>query len=151
MCTRCAVHTPTGYRCDDCVRGQQKAFDTSKPQDYVIGPLVAFVLGMIGGIILSGFGFFMLFLAPVAGGIIAEAVRFSIGRRRAKTLFRIVAGAIVAGALAPNLLPILLAIGVSGGGLGQLLGGLGFSILWRLVYAVLAAGAAYYRLSGLRL
>ena len=24
MCTSCAVLTPTGYRCKECVRGQQK-------------------------------------------------------------------------------------------------------------------------------
>ena len=151
MCTKCAVHTPTGYRCDDCVRGQQKVFITAKPQDYVFGPLVAGVLGLIGGIILSGFGFFMLFLAPVAGGIIAEAVRWVIGRRRAKSLFQVVAGSIVAGALLPALLPIAMSLALPGGGLGQVLGALGFSILWRLIYAVLAAGAAYYRMSGLRL
>ena len=151
MCTKCAVHTPTGYRCDDCVRGQQKVFITAKPQDYIFGPLVAAILGMIGGSILSGFGFFMLLLAPFAGGIIAEAVRIVIGRRRSKPLFQVVTGAIVAGALLPGLLPFLVSLSLPGTGLMQALGALGFSILWRLVFAVLAAGAAYYRLSGLRL
>ncbi|HUF39476.1 MAG TPA: hypothetical protein VMN57_13205 [Anaerolineales bacterium] len=153
MCTKCAVHTPTGYRCDDCVRGQQRVFITAKPQDYIFGPLVAAVLGMIGGVISAGFGFFMLLIAPLAGGIIAEVVRWVIGRRRSHTLFRAVTAAIVIGALLPGLLPIALVLMSPAGGEGlvRILGGLGFSILWRLVFAVLAAGAAYYRLSGLRL
>jgi hypothetical protein len=151
MCTKCAVHTPTGYRCDDCVRGQQKVFITAKPQDYVFGPIVAAVLGLIGGVISGNFGFFMLFIAPFAGGIIAEAVRWVIGRRRATPLFRAVAGAVVVGALLPDLVQFALVLALPGAGLGQILAAFGFSILWRLVFAVLAAGAAYYRLSGLRL
>jgi hypothetical protein len=151
MCTKCAVHTPTGYRCDDCVRGQQKVFITAKPQDYVFGPIVAAVLGLIGGVILGNFGFFMLLLAPIAGGFIAEAVRWVIGRRRAIPLFRAVAGAVVVGALLPDLVRLAMVLALPGAGLGQILAAFGFSILWRLVFAVLAAGAAYYRLSGLRL
>ena len=29
ICAECAVRTPTGYRCKECVRGQQKIFDTA--------------------------------------------------------------------------------------------------------------------------
>jgi hypothetical protein len=151
MCTKCAVHTPTGYRCEDCVRGQQKVFVTAKPQDYVVGPLVAAILGLLGSIVASNFGFFVLFLAPFAGGIIAEAVRFVVGRRRAISLFRVVAGAVVAGALLPNVFVIVVNLGAGFASLGQLLGMVGLNIVWDLVFAVLAAGATYYRLSGLRL
>ena len=152
MCTKCAVHTPTGYRCVDCVRGQQKAFVTAKPQDYIFGPLVGAVLGAVGGGILGGFGFWMLFLAPVAGGIIAEAVRWAVGKRRGKTLFQVVTGAVVLGAVGPLLVPFLLLLITSGtANLAQGLAYLAGTIVWRLIFAVLAGGAAYYRLSGLRL
>ena len=33
ICSECAVLTPTGYRCKECIRGQQKTFDTSRPLD----------------------------------------------------------------------------------------------------------------------
>ena len=152
MCTKCAVHTPTGYRCDDCVKGQQKVFVTAKPQDYVFGPLVGTVLGAISGSILGGFGFWMLFLAPVAGGIIAEAARWAIGKRRGKPLFQAITAGVILGALAPTLLPFLRDVLTYGSlaitqGLGFFIG----TIVWRLVFAVLAGGAAYYRLSGMRL
>ena len=29
ICAACAVRTPTGYRCRECVKRQQKVFDTS--------------------------------------------------------------------------------------------------------------------------
>ena len=37
ICASCAVRTPTGYRCRECVKGQQKTFDTSEWYDYVLG------------------------------------------------------------------------------------------------------------------
>ena len=38
-------------------------------------------------------GFFTIFIAPIAGVIIAEAVRWVIRRRRSRLLFRLAAGA----------------------------------------------------------
>ena len=47
ICTDCAVLTPTGYRCKECVKEQQKVFNTSEPKDYVIGALIAAALGYL--------------------------------------------------------------------------------------------------------
>ncbi len=33
MCNRCAVRTPVGYRCRECVRGQQQVFYTAQTLD----------------------------------------------------------------------------------------------------------------------
>ena len=41
ICAACAVRTPIGYRCRECVKGQQKAFDTSEWYDYITGFIVA--------------------------------------------------------------------------------------------------------------
>ena len=38
ICSKCAVRTPTGYRCKECVRGQQKVFDTAENQDFIVAP-----------------------------------------------------------------------------------------------------------------
>ena len=40
ICTQCAVLTPVGYRCRDCIRGQQKVFETARWVDL----LVAFIV-----------------------------------------------------------------------------------------------------------
>ena len=90
--------------------------------------------------------------------LIAEVCRRLISRRRARSLFRLVAAAVFVGGLLPVLLPIgLLAFSflAAGAGIGDSLmlslGSIGFNVLWRLLYAVLAPGSAYYSLSGLRI
>ncbi|HPO57560.1 MAG TPA: hypothetical protein PLV53_01810 [Anaerolineaceae bacterium] len=138
ICSQCAVQTPTGYRCRECVRGQQRTFDTSKPQDYVFGALVAGVLGLAGSFLAGFLGIFTLFVAPVVGAIIAEAVRFVVRRRRSKLLFQVATGAAVIGALARPVYFLLLA-------------GAGFSLLWGALFAALMASSLYYRLSGIRI
>lgn len=159
MCSKCAVRTPTGYRCEDCVRGQQKVFDTAQTQDYVIGPLVGAFLSFIGGMILPNFGFFIVLIGGAfVGSLIAEAVRRSIGRRRSRNLFKIITAAVVLGGLLPALGPValyLIGILFSGAGFGTALAmamtTLGYALVWPLVYAILAGAGVYYSLAGLRI
>ena len=47
ICTSCAVLTPTGYRCKDCIREQKKVYDTALIQDYVLAVVIAGVLAYI--------------------------------------------------------------------------------------------------------
>ena len=75
MCSKCAEHTPTGYRCVDCLKQQSKVFDTAEIQDYVVAALAAVVLGYIGSRIANSFGFFTILVATAAGTVIAEVVR----------------------------------------------------------------------------
>lgn len=132
MCTKCAVHTPTGYRCVDCIKQQSKIFDTAETQDYIMAAGVAVVLSWIGSAISSRFGFFTILLAPAAGTMIAEAVRAVIRKRRSKLLYQVVATAIVVGSL-----------------LAILFGGFRSSLIWQVVFTFMATSAAYYRLSGI--
>src|SRR5688500_9690658 len=67
ICTRGAVRTPVGYRCRECVRGQQAIFETALWDDYLVAAVICLPLGAISTAILGNFGFFMFFLAPVAG------------------------------------------------------------------------------------
>lgn len=143
-----AVQTPTGYRCPECVRNQQKIFDTSKPLDYVLGFIIALFLSTIGSFIVRNISFFTILLAPAAGVVIAEAVRFVIKKRRSDRLFKVVTIAIILGGL-----PLILLIGInfildlSTGSLNF------FSLLplgYQVLYLVLAVPSAYYRLSGKR-
>ena len=143
-----AVQTPTGYRCPECVRNQQKIFDTSKPLDYVLGFVIALFLSTIGSFIVRNIGFFTILLAPAAGVVIAEAVRFVIKKRRSDRLFKVVTIAIILGGL-----PLILLIGINFI-LDLSTGSLNFFNLlplgYQVLYLVLAVPSAYYRLSGKR-
>jgi hypothetical protein len=142
ICAKCAIRTPTGYRCSECVRGQQKTFETAKTTDYVIGFFVALILSAIGGFIASWLGFFTILVAPAAGSIIAEAVRAVTGKRRAPRLFLIVAAGVALGG-AIFVVPPLITLVTSG------YVAMAFQILWPALYAGLAASTTYYRLSGI--
>lgn len=143
ICASCAIRTPTGYRCRECVRGQQKVFDTALWQDYVFGFVVAAALSALASFLatlVGGFGFFMLLImsiaASTAGIIIAEGVRLVTRRRRARPLFLTVAAGMILGAL-----PVI-----------------GFQVLnlnvWGLIaqalYLVIAVPVMYSRLSGIQ-
>lgn len=137
ICPKCAVLTPTGYRCKECVRGQQKVFETAVNTDYVLIFVVVGVMSFLGSLIAYRLGFFTIFLAPVYGGIIAEAARAVTRRRRSKNLFLLAAAAAVLGGL-PTLIYLLTYLAI-------------FPIIWEGVYLMLMTSALYYRLSGIRI
>jgi hypothetical protein len=137
ICTQCAVRTPTGYRCKECIRGQQKIFDTATPRDVVLAGIVAVVLSLIGSYIASFLGFWTIFVAPVAGGITAEAIRWVARRRRSKLLFWVATGGALVGAL-PVIITNLLFLNIYG-------------LIWPGIYAFLIASTVYARLSGIQL
>ena len=87
ICPDCAVLTPIGYRCKECIRGQQKIFNTAETVDYPIAFFVAAFLSLIGSLIAGMLGLWGIFLAPIAGGVTAEAVRWAIRRHRAPNLY----------------------------------------------------------------
>ncbi len=144
ICMSCAVSTPTGYICKDCMRERQKSFDTAVWHDFVLGFAIA---GLISGVasflvtLIGGFGFFGWLLvfagSSAAGGIIAEAVRAVTRKRRSRSLFMTVAGGVIFGAL-----PMLLM---------QLLGGNIFGLIFQAIYLVVAVPLVYARLSGIQL
>ncbi len=159
MCSKCAVHTPTGYRCEDCVRGQQKAFDTAEPRDYILGPIVAGFLSLIIVLILGNFGFFFLLIgAAFAGSLIAEATRRTVSRRRSKTLFKVITLAVFLSGLLPALFPFAAFVWgllISGQGLGTAIlmavTTLGYTLPWNFIYAIVISASTYYSLAGLRI
>ncbi len=149
ICAKCAVLTPTGYRCKECVRGQQKIFVTAHTYDYPLAFVVAAILAYIGSFS-AMLGFFVIFLAPIAGGIIGEAIRRITGRRRAKLLFQLAAAGAILGALLPILFRggLALLVALMGGGAGYGFGGL-LGLIWYGVYLILMVPSMYYRLSGI--
>ena len=146
ICPKCAVSTDTGYRCRECVRGQQKIYNTTEWYDYITSFIIASILAFIGSRLVPIVGFFTIFLAPIAGIVIAEAVRFAVRRRRSPRLFKVTAVAIVLGGLPALLIYLLTVIPyLSQGGFGFLFDG-----IWLGLYLFLATSTAYYRLSGIK-
>ena len=125
MCIKCAVLTPTGYRCVDCVKSLQKVFDNVQPQDYVFAIGLAVLLTFLGSRLVAWVGFFTILVVPFIGTVIAEIIRAVIQRRRGRRLFQLVAVGAAAGAI----LPILFAL---------LTYGFYFGLIWQGLYAFLA-------------
>jgi len=144
ICPKCAVKAPVGYRCRECVKSQQKIFDTSESVDYVLGFIVAAFLSGVASI-LSGlvgfigfFGWFILVIAaPVAAGIIAEGVRMAIHKHRSQSLYYTILAGVVVGAL-PVILFNLITFNF-------------FGLIPVGIYLVLGVPTVYYRLAGIQL
>jgi hypothetical protein len=147
ICHRCAVLTPVGYRCRECVRGQQQIFNTALWYDYVIAAVLAAPLAAVSALLLGNLGFFIIFLAPIAGGITAEIVRAAVRRRRGRYLPLTATIAFVLGCLSIVALPwltILLALAM--GAPVESLGRMGLGALLPLIFTVLASSTLYARL-----
>jgi len=145
ICTSCAVRTPTGYLCKECVRQHKKTFDTALWYDYLAGIGATFALSLAASGLLafasSFIGFFMIFIAVgIAGGagvFIANIVLRVTGKRRSRLLFIACAVGVVLGAI-----PIALFL---------LLSGNMFALITLGIYAFIAASTVYARLAGIQL
>ena len=93
ICTECAVQTPVGYRCKQCVRQQQDKFYTAslsdKSKGYIAAGVGGFLLGIgaiLMGMLLGGFiGIIVAFFAgPAIGGGLGELIWRAAGRKRSR-------------------------------------------------------------------
>ncbi len=140
ICTRCAVRTPVGFRCPDCIREQEDKYYSGNNLDYIIAAVIALPLSLVAAglftFILGRIGWFFIilivgiFVAPAIAGFIAEAVRWGVGKRRSRYLRHIVAGSLILGT-APFLL-----LGLFTGGLwGIILPGMLIFLGWATISA----------------
>ncbi len=148
ICPKCAVRTPVGFRCRQCIKGQQAVFYSATLVDYVIAVVIGLVASTVAAFIVNAVGiFFTFFLAPVAGGVIAEVVRWATGRRRGRWMWLVVSACIVVGALVAalgSLLPLLFVPEARATLLAAPL-----TLILRIgliLYVVLAIGVVYARL-----
>lgn len=130
MCVECAVRTPIGYTCRECVRGHEDKFYAGTLTDYALvaavgtagGALTSLLTMLVGGFFIVG-----LLLAPALGGALAQFALQLTGRRRGRHSGLVCAGGVILGGLLGSL---------------AIFGGVG---LLSLLYLALAASAAYTR------
>jgi len=132
ICVKCAVRTPVGYRCKTCVKGQQSAFYTAAPSDYVIAAIITLPLAALGQFIGPMLWFFALFAGPIVGGVIADLVWRATGKRRGQYTWLVVAACMVIAAI-PAVVGSLFAFDL-------------IRLAIHGLYLVLAVGAAIARL-----
>jgi hypothetical protein len=153
ICAQCAIQTPVGYRCRECVRGQQKVFDNSTPVDYPIAVAISMIGVGIATAVLDVLGFWGLFVAPIVGGGIAEIVRWAVRRRRSRRLplASILGGACgVLAYLLIKFIPYLSFFFDAGNpgvaGFGSIL----LTFAWPVGYGIVILSTMYYRMRGIR-
>jgi MFS family permease len=154
ICASCAVHTPVGYRCRECLSGQQKVFENARQIDLPTAVVVAAVCVGLATAVLRYLDFWGLFVAPVAGGGIAEIVRWAVRRRRSRNLalFAVIGGVLgVLVILVFMFVPYFQILFLSAGFEMSMLGGLVRVFLWPVVSGVLVIGTLYARLRDIRL
>lgn len=152
ICTKCAVHTPVGYRCRECVRGQQTVFETVRPIDYPIAVVISAVGVGLGTSVLTILSFWGLIVAPVAGGALAEIIRWAVRRRRGHRLALAAVAGGVLGLLPQLALPAFLLIGaISSSQAVAGLGGVALGALWPVLISGLMISTLYARLRGIQL
>jgi len=136
ICSKCAVHTPVGYRCPQCIREREDVFYTANALDYLLAGVSALILGLLAGFLVPRLGFFVIFVGPFAGTLIGRVAFRAARRHHGRWLPHLVAAMVVFGALLP-LLNVLI---------GLLFGQINlFRLLWPAIYVFMATGAAYYQ------
>ncbi len=102
MCVECAVPTPVGYRCKQCVRQHEDKFFNASPNDYAIIAAVCAALTGVGAFIISAIGIWLILTIIAAipiGGAIGEAALRATGRRRGRYSAQIAGAAALLGGL----------------------------------------------------
>ncbi len=100
MCPACAVQTPVGYRCRECVREQEDRFFSGTSGDYVlvfaISAVGAGLAQLLAGLLPT---LFLILLAIPVGGVIATLALQLSGRRRGRWSGSVAAAGVVVGSL----------------------------------------------------
>jgi hypothetical protein len=143
ICAKCAHRTPVGYICRNCRQGRKQRFEQSTLKDYIIAGVASVILGGIASIIpMIGSWWFILFLSPLSGTLIAEIVWRLVGRRYGQHLWWLVAACIAVGTF--PVLGLELLRGLGSLNYGDIWGVINIIVI--LAHIALAGGTAVARL-----
>lgn len=146
------VAGPAGWRCPECASLRSTALYKIHPARLILAAVAAVVTGAVGAVIMSMLTFWVIFAAPIFGGIVAEAVLRACGRKRGPMVEAIGVGGIVFGyvlVLLPSLFGMMMLARVGGPQAAAVPGSalwFGASLLWKLLGCAIACSACYGRL-----
>jgi hypothetical protein len=121
ICSSCAIKTPVGYSCPDCIREKEDIFFNAKPLDYIVAPAIGLVASLVAGYLVARFalggGIFtyiiLLFVGGFVGRLIGQISKGAIERRRGRYLPQVMVAMLILGT-AVWLLPFIFAIFAGG-------------------------------------
>ena len=120
ICISCAVRTPVGYRCPECVREQQNIYFNALGRDnivaFVVGFLIALIAAPLVGFLFGRLGFFGFLIAFIVGSgtgtVLAQIIRRAVGNRRGRNLPYFALAGIVLGVLPWGIILLFIGGGV---------------------------------------
>ncbi|HWP31746.1 MAG TPA: B-box zinc finger protein [Fimbriimonadales bacterium] len=138
ICPKCAVLTSVGYRCPDC--GKEKSAVLTVPINLLLpGCFLGFILGFFASYFIPrAFGFFLIFLGAIAGGLVGEIVSRVIRRKSSIYVWGFTSLGFFVGAMWE---PVRRAVSQQGAFPGSAL-----TDQWALLFALFASVAAWERL-----
>ena len=100
MCLKCVELTAVGHRCKECLGQQRAGYYNATSADHIVAAVVGTVLSAVAGTIVPyAYFYFALLGGPIGGGIVSEAIRFAIGRRRGRFIWLVACASVVLGGL----------------------------------------------------
>jgi hypothetical protein len=99
ICTQCAMQGPVGFRCRDCGKPVRDPMGSFTPVQLAGGLAASLGGGLLAAFISGRFGFFALFVAFFAGGLIVGGITRITGYKMGALMDGIVYGGIIAGAV----------------------------------------------------
>jgi len=145
ICIKCANHTPTGYRCPECIRAQQKVFITTKWFDYPVAFAITGVISFLGSQLSLFLGFITIFIAMGAGFLVVWGVKKAINNRRSPLLKIVMIITTFLFSLPPLIawvimtVPYIREVGFAASG------GI-YSLIWDLFYSIIITSYVFYQL-----
>ena len=145
ICIKCAKRTPTGYRCPECIRSQQKIFITTKWYDYLTAFAITGVISFLGSQLSFFLGFYTILIAMGAGFLAIWVVKKAINNRRSPLLKNVMIITAFLFSLPPIIIwfimtvPCIREVGFTACG--------GFySLIWHLFYSIIITSYMFYQL-----
>jgi hypothetical protein len=98
ICPDCSVPGPVGMRCRQCASLRSSPLYQVRPERFLLAAVAGLAAGTLAGFFLQRIGFFILFVAPMVGGLLGEVILRATGRKRGPKLEFLAGASVVVGA-----------------------------------------------------
>ena len=115
ICPKCLVQTPVGMKCRDCGTQRAGVLFTLSPGQAASALAVGLLFGVVAGLGVAFFGFFMIFLAVAYGTFAGEMILRASGRKRGVKIEVIAGVALAVGAIGGRMIVAALLMRAPGG------------------------------------